>query len=128
MATAAARPKTPTPPATPVPGAPAVTTGSEAEAVGDVTGEVSSPPAVVEAGPSQCQWSPCGWQPTDSVGLGGRLAVSVSLSWCSCSVVTVGAAVSESVGTPDVTSPESVRGPSQCLVTRGKTMLIGEEG
>lgn len=33
--------------------------------------------AVVEAGPSQCQWSPCGSQPTDSVGL-GTAGVAVS--------------------------------------------------
>lgn len=41
----------------------------------------------VSAGPSQCQWSPCGSQPTDSVGLGERLADSDSDASPSVTVV-----------------------------------------
>jgi hypothetical protein len=46
--------------------------------------------AAVEAGPSQCQWSPWGWHPTDSVGLGAR-------------------------GSSLVVLAAPVAGPSQCL-------------
>lgn len=39
---------------------------------------------VAVAGPSQCQWSPCGSQPVDSVGDGPASSVPV-LSSCSSS-------------------------------------------
>ena len=51
-----------------------------------VVNNVDKPEPETEAvmGPSQCQWSPWGSQPYDSVGLGFRLAVpdvSVCSSW-----------------------------------------------
>ena len=56
----------------------------------------------VTRGPSQCQWSPWGSQPTDSVGL-GLVGVAIP-SWPSaCEVVAVAAA--EVAGA----------GPVQCL-------------
>lgn len=62
----------------------------------------------VAAGPSQCQWSPCGSHPTEAVGLGGRDSVPSSSS-----AEVVGATVAESLVT--ALSDVAVAGPSQCL-------------
>jgi hypothetical protein len=71
-----------------------VSAALEAEAVDELSVPVS-------AGPSQCQWSPWGSQPTDSVGLGEvgvALVVVSSLEDADADVVAVADA-----------------GPSQCL-------------
>lgn len=71
------------------------------EAVAEVVLASASVP--VSAGPSQCQWSPCGSQPTDSVGLG----------------IVGEAVVLTSAALVDVTEETSVEaGPSQCLYRR----------
>jgi hypothetical protein len=75
------------PPATPCPAAPAVAT-TDAGAV-----------VVTLSGPLQCQWSPCGVQPTEAVGLGGS---TPEPEW-SVSAVVAGTGV-------------LVTAPSQCLV------------
>jgi hypothetical protein len=70
-------------------------------------------------GPSQCQWSPCGSQPMDSVGLGPGSTTSVWSSSASEAVVAGSAGVvvvtggGSSVAASDVTGG---RGPSQCLL------------
>lgn len=61
----------------------------------------------VLAGPSQCQWSPCGSQPVDSVGLGMIVAAVVEAVVESVVVASV---------VVDETEDEAVdAGPSQCL-------------
>ncbi len=75
--------------------------------------KVDRPEPETEAvmGPLQCQWSPWGSQPYDSVGLGFRLTVPdvlvcSSWSWSSSSSWWVAEEVAEA---------EVTRGPSQCL-------------
>lgn len=65
----------------------------------------------VSAGPSQCQWSPCGSQPIDSVGLGlaGEASAEVVLASTSLAVD-----VTEEMA--EETAVEA--GPSQCLYRR----------
>jgi hypothetical protein len=84
----------------------------------------SDDPVSTGAGPSQCQWSPCGTQPIDSVGLGARepvpgLSVVVCSSGCSLvAEVTAG-------GGEDSTAPAVVeRAPSQCLLRKGQHWLL----
>jgi len=57
--------------------------------------EVDAAVEPVSAGPSQCQWSPCGSQPVDSVGLG----------------------IVDEVSVTEEMAVEA--GPSQCLYERG---------
>lgn len=52
-----------------------------AGAVEDGADVMPAPPEVVDRGPSQCQWSPCGSQPMDSVGLGAMLPEPVLAGW-----------------------------------------------
>jgi hypothetical protein len=92
----------------------------------DVTIELTADVLVAEAGPSQCQWSPCGSQPTDSVGLGAIVplpasSVCSSWSWSSATLVVVvicagGAVVVVGLGTVVTAAGSLVRGLSQCLV------------
>lgn len=48
--------------------------GAEDAAAGELAAELAAEDAadVADAGPSQCQWSPCGSHPVEAVGLGGR--------------------------------------------------------
>jgi hypothetical protein len=92
------------------------------------TGDVLEPVVRAVRAPSQCQWSPWGSQPYDSVGDGARepvpaASVCSSSSWSSWSwladevtevvmaeVMTGGAVVAAPSSTVEVS-----RGPSQCL-------------
>lgn len=96
----------------------------------------------VSRGPSQCQWSPCGSHPTDSVGIGTvGVAVLSSSSWsCECDVVMepvaagpsqcqwslCGSHLTDAVGLgARVTVVAPLTGPSQCLYAVSFTRLIG---
>ena len=85
---------------------PAPAAGAVVEAEGRtvlLVPEIAALDAVVDAGPSQCQWSPWGWQPTEAVGLGGREPVPAASAWDLELVVAA--------PTP---AAELVAGPSQC--------------
>lgn len=72
-----------------------------APAEADADAEDEALPDSVSAGPSQCQWSLCGSQPTDSLGLGS---------------VGVAEEEAESVDVP-VAVASAEAGPSQCLLS-----------
>jgi len=94
-----------------------------AEAVSAGADAMTAGAEVVSRGPSQCQWSPCGSQPMDSVGLGFTLApVLAGWSVWSSSPLSSGAAVEVMtaavvVGATGATvgAVVTVMGPSQCL-------------
>lgn len=68
----------------------------------------------VSAGPSQCQWSPWGSQPTDSVGLG---EVGVTLD--------VVSSLEDADAEADAEAAVDA-GPSQCLLGGNKKIRKGQ--
>lgn len=73
----------------------------------DAVVEIVPSSLLVSAGLSQCQWSPCGSQPVDSVGLGIVGEADTVVEVVSSLVVDV------------IEEMEVEAGPSQCLYIKG---------